>query len=72
MNKLFLKIDRVGGDDRLFVLLEGEENCRHQISERFADAGARFDHQMSIFLQRPRHRYRHLLLLRTELEVFRL
>ena len=72
MNKLFLKINGVSRNDRFFVLLESEQNCRDEISERFADASAGFDHQMSIFLQRLGHGHRHLLLLRAKFEIFRL
>ena len=49
-----------------------EKDRRDEIGERFADAGASLDHQMSIFFQCPRHRYRHFLLLRAEFEIFRL
>ena len=70
MQQLFLKIDRVRGNDRLFVPLECEEDRRREISERFAHAGSGFDHQMALFLQRFRDSRRHLLLLWAEFEVF--
>ena len=69
MQQLFLKIDRVRGNDRLFVPLECEEDRRREISERFAHAGSGFDHQMALFLQRFRDSRRHLLLLWAELKV---
>ena len=70
MNQLLLKIDRVRRDDRFFVLFERKKNRRHKIGERLAHAGAGFNHQMSIFLQRACHRHGHLLLLHAELEIF--
>ena len=71
IEKLFLQIDRVRGNDRFFVLLKRKENCRDEISERFSHARARFDHEMSIFLQRLGHGHRHFLLLRPIFEILR-
>jgi hypothetical protein len=51
------------------VLLEREQDRRHQVAQRFAHASARFDYQMLFFLQRLRDARCHFLLLRTELEV---
>ena len=34
-------------------------NCRHQIGERLARAGAGFDDQVSLLLKRAQHRRRH-------------
>jgi hypothetical protein len=67
---LFLQIDRVGGDDRLLLLLERIKNRRGQIRDRFPDAGPRLDHQVPLFFERPGHPYRHLLLLPAILEIF--
>ena len=72
MQELLLEIDGVRRNDRFLVLFERKQNRRNEIGERFADAGAGLDHQMSIFLQRPRDRDRHFLLLRPEFEIFRL
>jgi hypothetical protein len=62
----------VGGNDRFLVLFECEQDRRDQIRERFANASAGLDHQMSIFLQSSRYRDGHLLLLWPKLEVLRL
>ena len=72
MQQLLLKIDGVRRNDRFLMLFQREQDRRSEIGERFPDAGAGLDHQMSIFLQRPRHRDRHFLLLRPVFEIFRL
>ena len=56
-------------NDRPFVLLEREQDRRHQVAKRFTDASPGFDDEMSIFLQCARDRPCHLLLLWTEFEV---
>ncbi len=62
VEQLFLQIDGVRGNDRLLFLLERKKNCRHKIGDRFADAGARFNHKVPFPFERARHRDRHLLL----------
>ena len=69
MEELFLEINGVGRDNRLFLLLERKKRCGHQVSERFADAGAGFDDQMTFVFQRLRDRRRHLLLFRAIFEI---
>ncbi len=69
MQQLFLKIDRVRGNDCLFVVLERKQDCRCKISQRFAHACSRFDDQMAFFFQRLCHGRRHFLLLGSELKV---
>ena len=71
-NELLLQIDRVGGDDRLPVLLLRPEDRRDEIRERFPHARPRLDDEMPFLRQRLRHRDRHLLLLRPILEALRL
>src|SRR6266480_5654913 len=51
------------------MLLKREQDRRHEVSQRFAHASARFDYQMLFFLQRLRDASCHLLLLWTELKV---
>ena len=52
VQQLLLKIDRVRGDDRLALLLDCEKRRRDEISERLADAGAGFDDEMPLLLER--------------------
>ena len=72
LDQLFLQIDRVRRDDRFLLLLDREKRRGHEVSERFADAGAGFDHEMPLLLERARDRGRHLLLLRAKFEIARL
>ena len=69
VQQLFLKINSVRGNDCLFVLLQREQDRRHQVSQRFTHSSARFDYQMLFFFQRLPHTRCHLLLLWTELEI---
>ena len=72
VQELLLQIDRVRRNDRLLLFLEREKNRGHEIGERFADAGAGFDDEMALLLQRLRDRRGHLLLLRAIFEILRL
>ena len=63
MKQLILQCARAGGDDDLAT----RQQCRHEVGESLAGAGARFDHQLHAFLQRGGHVLRHLDLLRTRL-----
>ena len=69
VQELLLQVDRVGRDDRFLLLLVREQHRRHEIGERLADAGAGFDHEVALLLERLRDRGRHRLLLRPILEV---
>jgi hypothetical protein len=51
------------------VSLEREQDRRHQVAQRFANASAGFDYQMLFFFQRLCDPRCHLLLLWTELKV---
>src|SRR5436305_3966521 len=54
------------------MLFERKEDGRGKVGQRLTDTGPSLDHQMSIFFECSRHRYCHFLLLRAELEIFRL
>ena len=69
--QLLLQVDRVGGNDGLFLPLQGEKNGRNKVGQRFSDAGAGLDGEMIPAHEGAGHGHGHLLLLRTELEVFR-
>jgi hypothetical protein len=69
INQLFLKIDCVCRNEGLLVSLEGEEDRRNQVSQRFAHTGASLNDQMLFVFQRLRHACCHLLLLRPEFEI---
>ena len=70
-NQLFLQIDGVRADDRLFGFFEREENRRHQVGQALAHARARLDQEVFAADQRARHRHRHALLLGAVLEIAR-
>ena len=72
MQQLFLEIDRMRGNNRLFLLLEGIKNGRRQVGNRFAHTGPSLDHEMPFFFERPRHRHGHGLLLGPVFEIVRL
>lgn len=61
MKQLILQCTRAGGNDDLAT----RQQCRHEVRESLAGAGARFDHQLHAFLQCGGHVLRHLDLLRT-------
>jgi hypothetical protein len=71
VEKLFLQIDRVGGNDRLLFLLDRVEDRRRQIRDRLPYPRSRLHHQMAFLLERPRHGHGHLLLLGPILEILR-
>ena len=52
VEQLLLKIDRVRGDDRLLLLLDGEKNRGNEVGDRLAHAGPGFDTRW-LFLQAP-------------------
>src|SRR5437868_5231542 len=56
-------------DDGLFAVWDAMQDGRDQVSQALADAGSGFDRQVLLFLQRPRDRHRHLLLLRPKFEI---
>jgi hypothetical protein len=70
LRELFLLGDRVGWITRRAAFARVQDG-RDQVSQAFADTGARFDGQVLAVLQCARHRHRHLLLLWPELEVAR-
>ena len=43
LDKLFLKIDGIGGDDDPLTVANGPEHCWEKIGQGFASAGARLD-----------------------------
>src|SRR6266403_276441 len=51
------------------MLLDGKQNRRSEVGERFAHAGPSFNDQVSLFFQGARHRHRHRLLLGTKFEI---
>src|SRR5262245_52192555 len=64
-DELFLQADRVRGNDDAAILVG--QRCldrRNEIGETFADAGARFDHEMPALGNSRRHRVGHFELLR--------
>src|SRR6185437_16240767 len=67
LDQLFLKRDRVGGDDDALLVSDGVIDGRKQIGERLSDARARFHEQVMSFGQRAAHRRGHFELLRAEL-----
>jgi hypothetical protein len=71
VEKLFLQIDRVRGNDRLLLFLDRIEDGRREVSDRFAHPRPGLDDQMAFLLERARDGHRHLLLLGPILEVFR-
>src|SRR5262249_14817617 len=58
--------------DRLFGLLASEKDRRNQISNRLSNSSSRFNHQVPLFLQRPRDCCCHFLLLGSVFEIPRL
>ncbi len=71
VKELLLKIDRVGGDDGLAVVLQRKKHRRDEVSETLANAGARFDQKMRFAIQCVRHGGGHLLLLGAVFEILR-
>jgi hypothetical protein len=72
MEKLLLKIDRMGRDDRFLVLTARVEDGGDQIPETLADPGPRFDDEGVLIFEGFGDGSRHLLLGFPELEFFRL
>ena len=72
VQQLFLQVDGVSGNNRLLLLLDRKKRGRDEIGERFADAGAGFNHEVALFFQRRGDRCRHRLLFRAILEIARL
>ena len=66
---LLLQILRVGADDDRDLVRKGPQHGGDEVGDRLADAGARFDDEVALAVERLRHGHRHLVLLRTVLEV---
>ena len=72
VEQLLLQIDRLRRDDGFFLLLEGEQDRRDEVGDRFSHAGSGFHHQVLLLLERLGDSHRHLLLLSAILEILRL
>ncbi len=67
--ELFLQVFRAGGDDDALLLLPRRAQCRQQVGERLAGAGACLHDQVALLLKRLLHGPRHLILAAPELEL---
>ena len=67
LQKLFLQVDGVRGDDNLRPRLGRRQDGRHQVGKAFAHPGPRLNHQVPPLLHRPTHRSGHFELLRSGL-----